>query len=428
MNDSHPGYASHGSAEPPAQRLAGLRGPAPQRSLDARALAALAANPGCRRRALLDAAGVDKTVLAERLGSPAPFGRSPFAIARGNVFEARVKADGYAELLLLLQRHLGLPEPDADGVAVPDLLPRAGTAVRAGRTRQALAEAAARPGRWTLLDHPMLRLDVAGSPAHLEPDAVVVRPDGRWTVVEIKSFPILDGSADPAKVGAAARQAAVYVLALREAAAELAGVKPGDGPYDEPEGPAAAPDPTVLLVCPRDFSNRPTAAAVDVRRELAVTRRQLRRMTRIDRILDALPADAGFDLSTADDGTPARTDGQLAGAVAAVPAAYAPDCLSTCELGFHCRREARCADAVGQLGRSVRGELGSLRTVGGALAAAAGGVPGRGARDGGGPAHDGGRAHDGAGGPADAVDEAAARLARAAALRAEALAEGGLRR
>jgi hypothetical protein len=81
MNVSHPG-----PTQPPAQRLAALRGPVPQRSLDARALAALAANPGCHRRALLDAAGVDKAVLADRLGSPAPFGQSPFAIARGHIF------------------------------------------------------------------------------------------------------------------------------------------------------------------------------------------------------------------------------------------------------------------------------------------------------------------------------------------------------
>ncbi|MGA5702379.1 hypothetical protein [Peterkaempfera bronchialis] len=398
MNVSHPR-----PMEPPAQRLARLRGPAPQRSLDARALAALAANPGCRRRALLDAAGVDKAALADRLGTPAPFGRSPFAIARGHVFESRVKADGYAELLLLFHRHLGLPEPGDAEVAVPDLLPRAGNAVRAERTRQALAEAADRPGGWTLLDHPMLRLEVAGSPAFLEPDAVVIRPDGRWTVVEIKSFPILDGSADPAKVGAAARQAAVYVLALRETAADLAGTKPDPDPYAAPDGLAAAPDHTVLLVCPKDFSHRPTAAVVDVRREIAVTRRQLLRMTRIDRILDALPADADFDLATGDDGSPARSTEQLGGSVAAVPAAYSPDCLSTCELGFHCRQEARCAGSVEQLGRSVRGELGSLHTVSAALAAAEG-------------AADEAAVHEGG------VDEAAARLSRAAALRAEALA------
>ncbi|GJF30231.1 hypothetical protein KNE206_29310 [Kitasatospora sp. NE20-6] len=396
MNVSH-----LGQSEPLAQRLSELRGRAPQRSLDARALAALAANPGCRRRSLLDAAGVDKGAIARQLGRPAPFGQSPFALARGNVFEARLKQDGYAALLEPLRRHLGLPEAGAPP-AVPDLLRRSSPAVRAGRTREVLAAAAADPSAWTLLDHPMLRLTVAGSPAYLEPDALLVH-GGRCTVVEIKSFPLLDGSADPAKVGAAARQAAVYVLALQETAAALAGEEPADDPYAVQELPGS-PRTDVLLVCPKDFSNRPTAAVVDVRRELATTRRQLTRMTGVGSLVDALPEGTSFDLAPDDAGAPTRPAGELEAALGAVPAAYGPDCLSACELGFHCRAQARCGDSVDQLGRGVRGELGSIRTVTGALAAAEA-VPGDG------------------GGAADAeADEAAARLRHAAALRAEALA------
>ena len=118
-------------------------------------------------------------------------------------------------------------EPPGAG-AVPDLA-AIGPEGRAARTALALREATA-AGGWTLLDHPMLALDVAGSAAFLEPDAVVVHPDGGWTVVEIKSFPMLDGSADPAKVGAAARQSAVYVLALEEVAARLAPAAAGPAP------------------------------------------------------------------------------------------------------------------------------------------------------------------------------------------------------
>ena len=388
---------------PLERRLAGLRGDAPQRSLDARALAALAANPGCGRRAVLDAAGVDKAALATRLGHPAPFGQSPFAISRGLSFERRVKADGCAELLELLRRHLRLPAPfglpdDDSPVEIAELVTDPGLpASRVASTREALAQAAARPGVWTLLDHPLLRLQVAGSAAHLEPDVIVVRPDGRWTVVEIKSFPILDGGADPAKVGAAARQAAVYVLALRETAAELAGVRPEDrapSPYQDPEGLAGAPDTTALLVCPKDFSNRATAAPVDVRKAMAVTRRQLDRLTRVERLLDVLPPGAAFDA--------ARTDEELTTAVDAMTAAYSPDCLASCELSFHCRDEARCAGSVETLGRGVRGELGSLGTVEQALDAATG-------------------AHDHTAGD-DGDAESTARLAHAAALRAEALA------
>ncbi|MCB5167885.1 hypothetical protein LG634_24015 [Streptomyces bambusae] len=361
------------------QRLAELRGPAvPPRPLDARALAALAANPGCRRRALLDGAGVDKPALAAALGAPAGYGQSQFAMIRGNSFEAKVKADGGTELLRLVHEKLGRGAEPPRAAHLPDLA-AAGPEGRAARTALALREATA-SGTWTLLDHPMLALEVAGTPAYLEPDAVVVHPDGRWTVVEIKSFPLIDGAADPAKVGAAARQAAVYVLALERVAAKLDGARVGH---------------EALLVCPKDFSNVPAAAAVDIRKQRAVTRRQLDRLARVEDLAAALPDGTSF--------APDRTRAQLTEAVEAVGAAYAPDCLAACELAFHCRDRARAAGAVGTLGRQVRGELGTLTTVEAALDAAAGGCPG---------------------GPAE--DPTAEALHRAARLRAGALAAAGL--
>ncbi|MBT2523902.1 hypothetical protein J7E91_00260 [Streptomyces sp. ISL-99] len=361
------------------QRLAELRGPsvAPL-PLDARALAALAANPGCKRRALLDGAGVNKAALATALGSPTGFGQSQFAFMRGNVFEARVKADGGTELMRLLYERMGAgagpgcEPPVAGETHVPDLA-AAGPEGRAARTALALREATA-AGMWTLLDHPMLALEVAGSPAYLEPDAVVVHPDGHWTVVEIKSFPMIDDSADAAKVGAAARQAAVYVLALERVAAKVAGARVGH---------------SVLLVCPKDFSNLPAASVVDVRKQRSVTRRQLERLTRIEDLAAALPEGTTFDVD--------RPAEELAAAVEAVEAAYAPECLAACELAFHCRAKARAAGAVEALGRSVRGELGGLTTIGEVLAAAEGTA-------------------------GDPADPTVAALRRAAALRAEALA------
>ncbi|ARP70379.1 hypothetical protein LK07_11970 [Streptomyces pluripotens] len=361
-------------------RLTELRGPdVPAKALDARALAALAANPGCHRRAILDGAGVDKARLASALGAPSGFGQSQFALTRGNAFEARVKADGGAELLRLA--HAGL-DPGAvppEEAAVPDLTAH-GPEGRTARTALALQEAT-RSGGWTLLDHPMLALDVAGSLAFLEPDAVVVHPDGSWSVVEIKSFPMLDGAADPAKVGAAARQAAVYVLALEEVAARLGA-----------EAPRVRH--RVLLVCPKDFSNLPAGSAVDVRKQRAVTARQLARLTRIEEIAGALPEDVCF--------APDQPAGELTAAVEAVPAAYAPECLSACELAFHCRDRSRATGTVTHLGRPLRAELGGLTTVEDVLAAARG-MSG------------------------DPDDPAVAALRRAAALRAEALADAAHR-
>ncbi|MGW3356487.1 hypothetical protein ACWDFL_13840 [Streptomyces bungoensis] len=359
------------------QRLAELRGPdVPAKALDARALAALAANPGCRRRAILDGAGVDKAALASALGSPSGFGQSQFALTRGNAFEAKVKADGGAELLRLVHARLDPGAEPPAGAALPDLS-ALGPEGRTARTALALREAVD-AGGWTLLDHPMLALDVAGSVAFLEPDAVVVHPDGSWTVVEIKSFPMLDGSADPAKVGAAARQAAVYVLALEAVAARL--------------DPAPRVRHRVLLVCPKDFSNLPTASAVDVRKQRAVTARQLARLTRVEEIAGSLPEGTCF--------APDRPAEELTAAVEAVPATYAPECLSACELAFHCRERSREAGAVTRLGRPLRAELGGLTTVEEVLAAARGEA-------------------------GDPADPAVAALRRAAALRAEALRAAG---
>lgn len=351
----------------------------PSRPLDARALAALAANPGCRRRALLDGAGVDKSALASALGAPATFGQSQFAFARGNSFEARVKADGGTALTTLLCARTGETPPESGEITVPDLTAD-GPAGRTARTRLALEEATA-AGGWALLDHPMLSVEIAGSPAYLEPDAVAVHPEGGWTVVEIKSFPVLDGAADPAKVGAAARQAAVYALALERL-----------------PGGADRVRSTALLVCPKDFSNLPTAADMDLRKQLAATRRQLDRLTRLDEIAATVPDGTSFD--------PARPGEELTAAVDTVPAAYAPECLASCELAFHCRSQARSAGSVTTLGRAVRGELGSLTTIPAVLAAA----------------HDRTAPDNAPGGAQPHPDDpAAVALRRAAHLRAEAL-------
>ncbi len=321
---------------------------------------------------------MDKAALADRLGAPSGFGQSQFALTRGNAFEARVKADGGAELLRLVHSRLDPGAEPPAGAPVPDLRAH-GPEGRTARTALALREAVEKGG-WTLLDHPMLALDVAGSPAFLEPDAVVVHPDGSWTVVEIKSFPMLDGSADPAKVGAAARQSAVYVLALEDVAARL-----------EPAPPVRH---RVLLVCPRDFSNLPTASAVDVRKQRAVTARQLARLTRVEDIAGTLPEGTCF--------APDRPAEELAAAVESVPAAYAPECLSACELAFHCRDRSRADGAVTGLGRPLRAELGGLNTIEEVLAAA--------------------RGESG-----DPDDPAVAALRRAAALRTEALAGAAAR-
>jgi hypothetical protein len=198
-------------------RLDQIRGAVPPRNHNARTIAALTSNPGCARRAIMDAAGVDKQRLASCAGFPAQFGQSEFAITRGNAFEAQVKANGCAELLRLLREQLGLPIPEVSYDDLEEVGGNTSRELRHARTRSLLAHAAASGAdAGTLFDHPLLRLAVAGRQVYLEPDLIAFQLHNQFHVVEMKSFAVIDGQADGAKVAAAATQSAVYVLALRE--------------------------------------------------------------------------------------------------------------------------------------------------------------------------------------------------------------------
>jgi hypothetical protein len=358
-----------------ADRLAELRGPVPPRHHDARTIAALTGNPGCARRAVLDAAGVDKRALAERIGFGPRFGQSPFAISRGNAFEKLVKADGGAALLTLLRDDLGLAigegrADDQPGGEWADL-GEGDREQRYQRTRELVAAAAHDPASQVpLVDHPLLKLDVGGRAAYVEPDLIALRvrtdgagggigddagqrvgePSWRWYLAEIKSFAVIDGRADPVKVADAATQAAVYVLAFQSLLADL-GL------------PTAQVATEVVLVCPKDFTNTPVATLVDVRRQLAAVRRQLDRLPRIGELLESLDAGITFDLSTDAHGAAVRAPEELGKAVATIDARYAPECVSRCDMAFYCRDEARAAGSTDLLGRAVRDALGGVGTV-----------------------------------------------------------------
>ncbi|MBB2913590.1 hypothetical protein FHS43_004899 [Streptosporangium becharense] len=337
-------------------RLEELRGPVPARPHDARAIAALAANPGCARRSVMDAAGIDKDRTARHVGFPAPFGQSQFAITRGNGFEALVKENGCAELLRVLRELLGLPIPQVGYRDVESV----GSHLRHSHTR-ALIDHAAREEEGTAVfyDHPLFSLEIAGHTSYLEPDVVAFQVGGRFHIVEIKSFALVDGQAEPEKVAAAARQAAVYVLALRTLLADL-GHDPERVSHD------------VVLICPENFANRPAGALVDVRKQLAVLTRQLTRMTRVEHLLSGLPEGLTFDLAPGEDGTPTRSAEELAEALRRVPARYAPDCLATCDMCMFCRDEARGCGSTELLGRQVRDQLGGVSRVSEALGLAEG--------------------------------------------------------
>jgi hypothetical protein len=68
---------------------------------------------------------------------------------------------------------------------------------------------------------------------------------------------------------------------------------------------------------------------------------------------------------------PLRKPADLADAIRLVDARYAPECLSTCEMCYFCRDEARGSTAT--LGRAAREELGGVEQVETVLRLARGG-------------------------------------------------------
>jgi hypothetical protein len=340
-----------------AASLESLRGAAAPKNHNARTIAALTTNPGCERRAVMDAAGIDKERLASYVGFPARFGQSQFAITRGNVFEAQLKANGCAELLQLLREVLELPIAEA---SYDDLESIDQMDVRHARSRELLQLAAdGDEDAGTLFDHPLLRLEVGGRWVYLEPDLIALQFGGKFHVVEIKSFAVIDGQADGEKVSGAATQAAVYVLALRRLLTEAG--------HD-----ASMVSHEVVLVCPENFSNRPVATLVDVRKKLSVLERQLARMERVDAIVASLAPDLTFDLLPDAAGVPQRPGSEIVDGLQQIDARYSPECLANCELSFFCRHEAHGTTAA--LGKSVREDLGGVSSVSLALALASGSV------------------------------------------------------
>lgn len=330
-------------------RLDVLRGSSKRRRLDARAIAALTSNPGCYRRALLDGAGIDKQLLAAAIGFPMSADQSQFAIGRGTQFEAQVKANGCAQLLTLLRQALGFPLPEVSYDDLETVGGNASNLVRHRHTSRLLSQTARLgDGAGTLFDHPLLELDVAGFRVYLEPDLIAFRLLGRFYVVEIKSFAIVDGRAPSDTVSAAELQGAVYVYALRE----LLRAQGLDELMVAPE---------IVLVCPEDFTNRPTAVKVNVTNQVAAVRRQLTRLRQLDVITAQLPVGATLDLWRDQAQLDPRPAAELVRTIRTVDARYVPQCLAMCEMAKFCRHEERGSTAA--LGRQVREELGGLESV-----------------------------------------------------------------
>ena len=333
--------------------LSRFRGDMPVKPPNARSLAATIENPGCNARRVFDAAGVDIRVVSERIGAPMPEEQSVFALNRGTRFEKDLKEDGYARLLELLREHgfkvhapvvLPLRSMYPIGPRNADEMLRK----RADATRDAvLRMAGGDDSAPNLIDGGALQWDFGGATARLETDGIAWRLGGRIRIIEIKSFPIVDGRGDPGKVGAAAWQAAVYVSAISDMLAAAG--------YD-----GGVLSSEILLICPKNTSLVPTLAPVDVSRQARALRRLLNGRKQVPEILAALGDDLTLNTDGMDEATAAS---RLADVLERLGTNYLPSCLASCPLAYHCRDRARSAGDPACVGPEVRSSLAGITSI-----------------------------------------------------------------
>ncbi len=217
-----------------------------------------AKNPTCSANTLSAVHNVRLDIAARAAGLTPSFGQSPFAIARGNRFEAGLFYDDAAKLRAALERKGCLPEASA-GFLDLRLTMNGGTRVTTvDQALQTTEEwlrriATDQKAAESIVAAPMIRIPkgVILPEALLIIDAATVvvrhgRP--RVTVGEVKVFPDRGGHTDPQQLASARAQAglppaAARVDRVREAVLRLRfrGVRcPGDSRRRRPERSAAS--------------------------------------------------------------------------------------------------------------------------------------------------------------------------------------------
>lgn len=314
----------------------------------------------------MDAASVAAYDLAERLGHPTLRGQSPFAIDSGNRFEDRLKKRSNYELLVTaLSKYVELPAPPALVVEdINDVPGQVGSAnwmaARITQTDETLKRiATGDPMAPHVVDHPVIRLDLAGQVVNLEPDALAFRIGERLELVEIKSYPVIDDQADPMKLAGTAGQAAVYLIALRGTLERL-GLDPNLLEW------------SVILVAPRNFGRSPVAHRVPLKKKVMSLQRVLTSLPNTRLLLDSLPNELTLDVDPKKEMSDAARMDALFETVTTIPALYVPSCIQTCDMAKFCRHEAWASDDPARLGRDARDQLAGVHSLSDALRLAKG--------------------------------------------------------
>lgn len=318
-----------------------------------------ARNPRCEANARSAVLGVPMKQVAEREGARAPYGQSPFALARGQTFEAALLRNDGERLFqalvaagvllkgelgfrdLRLRQHRGpMANLDAALAATKGLLERLASAGSEGAPEASLVAGAAIevPGELMLPS------------AVLVIDALVVRRRNdkvELVVGEVKTYPDRGGHTDGGELATARAQAGVYVHGLRLVLEEL----------ELSERVSVAE--RGFLVLSRPGSNMPSVRAdEDLRFQVERARRGFEQLRAAARQF--------YSMSEAPDG---------ASVVAEAPVHYCEACISFCERVSVCRERAEKAGNPALLGSDMAHWLGEIR-LDRALALLGGAAPG----------------------------------------------------
>lgn len=319
-----------------SERVKRLRGRMPRKAPGARGIEKAARNLGCERLQALTITGIGPRAACDAIYERRDAeGQSPFALGAGQSFERHLTRDG-ARVLRELYREAGRFSGAIQVLDLAERFPGRGGIAERLRTTEALVRTrrAGEPAPEILLSA-RLSVDIPGLDGSIEPDALVAEPDGRYRVVEIKSYADRRGKTDPARIRGACRQAAVGVHALEAIL-----------------GPGAAP-PIADLILRRPGSFTPTLRPMRLSAELRSIEAFFGEVKNtLERVEARIPSGASLDQRSALDALPIR---------------YRESCKEFCALASVCRDQAEACGDPGILGDGAREVLAPVRSIDRAL-------------------------------------------------------------
>lgn len=303
-----------------------------------------AKNPTCDANTLSAVHNIRLDKVAEAAGLSPSFGQSPFAITRGNRFEAGLFFEDAERLRHALERRGCLPEGSTGFLDLRLKMNGGSTAKSVDHALQLTEEwlqrlATDRKGYETIVAAPMIRIPkgVILPEALLIIDAVTVRDLGdrlQIAVGEVKVFPDRGGHTDPHQLATARAQAGVYRHALDLAVTAL-------GLDDEI---AVASDGFLVFTWPG--SNSPSVRAGEDLTFQAI--RAMRGFERLEEVASAIVRDDDF----------AADNPALIHRVLDAATDYSEACLGFCDLAPRCHQRAIEADDAIVLGADAKRLLG----------------------------------------------------------------------